>query len=93
MVSKARKTQVANNSIGVYGHMKKYTGKNPLVYIKHAVQFLLLTQRVVGYTQIRFDDNIPIIISPCLNKSSKDIWQQWDLVDFVSRVETAIYAR
>ena len=58
--------------------MNKYTGKNPLVYryIKHAV--LLLSQTVVGYTRIRFDDNISIIISSCLNKSRKDIWQQWD---------------
>ncbi len=58
--------------------MNKNTAKTPLVYIKHAVQFLLLSQTVVGYTQIRFDDNISIIISPCLNKSRKDIWQQWD---------------
>ncbi len=78
MVSKTGKTQVANNSIGIYGNMNKYAGKNPLVYIKHAVQFLLLFQTVVGYTQIRFDNNISIIISPCLNKSRKDIWQQWD---------------
>ncbi len=48
MVSKTGKTQVANNSIGIYGNMNKYTGKNPLVYIKHAVQFLLLSQTVVG---------------------------------------------
>ena len=79
MVSKTGKTHVANsNSIGIYGNMNKYTGKNPLVYIKHAVQFLLLSQTVVGYTQIRFDDNISITISSCLNKSRKDIWQQWD---------------
>ncbi len=39
MVSKTGKTQMANNSMGiyVYGNMNKYTGKNPLV--KHAVQF------------------------------------------------------
>ena len=62
MVSKTGKTQVANKSIGIW---------------QYAVQFLLLSQTVVGYTQIRFDDNISIIISPCLNKSRKDIWQQW----------------
>ena len=27
MVSKTGKTQVANNSIGIYGNMNKYTGK------------------------------------------------------------------
>ncbi len=48
MVSKTGKTQVANNSIGIYGNMNKYTCKNPLVYIKHAVQFLLLAQTVVS---------------------------------------------
>ena len=37
MASKTDKTQVANNSMDIYGHMNKYTGKNPLV--KHAVQF------------------------------------------------------
>ncbi len=46
MVSKTGKTQVANNSMGIHGHMNKYTGKNPLV--KHAVKFLLLAQTVVG---------------------------------------------
>ena len=48
MVSKTGKTQVANNSIGIYGNMKINTGKNPLVYIKHVVQFLLLAQTLVG---------------------------------------------
>ncbi len=49
MVSKTGKTQVVNNSIGIYDNSNKYTGKNPLVYIKHAVQFLLLlAQTVVG---------------------------------------------
>ncbi len=33
MVANTGKTQVANNSIGIYGNMNKYTGKNPLVYI------------------------------------------------------------
>ncbi len=80
MVSKTGKTQVVNNSIGIWqiGNINKYTGKNPLIYIKHAVQFLLLSQTVVGYTRIQFDDNISVIISPYLNKSRKDIWQQWD---------------
>ncbi len=48
MVSRTGKTQVVNNRKGIYGNMNKYTGKNPLVYIKHAVQFLLLAQPVVG---------------------------------------------
>ncbi len=52
MVSKTGKTQVANNSIGIYGNMNKDTGKNPLVYIRHAVQFLLLAPTVVGQTHI-----------------------------------------
>ncbi len=42
MVSKTGKTEVANNSIGIYGNMDKDTGKNPLLYItciKHAIQF------------------------------------------------------
>ncbi len=63
--------------MGIYGHMNKYIGKNPLV--KHAVQFILSAETVVGWTQILFDDNISIIISPCLNKSGKDLCgQQWD---------------
>ncbi len=41
MVSETGKTQVANNSIGIYGKMNKYAGKYPLVYIKHAIQFVL----------------------------------------------------
>ncbi len=34
MVSKTGKPQVVNNSIGIYGNMNKYAGKNPQVYIQ-----------------------------------------------------------
>ncbi len=80
MVSKTGKTQVANNSTGIWQYEQIHWQKFPCIYIyiKYAVLFLLSSQTVVGYTQIRFDDNISIIISPCLNKSRKDIWQQWD---------------
>ncbi len=76
MVSKTGKTQVANNSIGIYGNMQyEQLSKIPLYIYKACCT-------VVGYTPIRFEDNISIIISPCLNKSRtesrKDIWQQWD---------------
>ena len=48
MVSKTGKTQVAKNSIGIYGNMNKYNSWQKSPYIKHAVQFLLLGQTVVG---------------------------------------------
>ncbi len=70
--------------------MNKNTAKTPLVYIKHAVQFLLLSQTVVGYTQIRFDDNISIIISPCLKKAGKIFGSSGTTVDFISRAVTGI---
>ena len=55
MVSKTGKTQVANNSIGIYSYiydnMNKYTGKkNPLVCnicVTYAVQVLPSVQAVV----------------------------------------------
>ncbi len=65
--------------------------QNPLVYFKHALQFLLLAQTVVGYTQILFDDNIPIIVSPCLDKAGKIFGgSSGTTVDFISRAVTDI---
>ena len=39
--SMASKTQVANNRMGTYGNMKKYTEKSLYLCIKHAAQSLL----------------------------------------------------
>ena len=76
MVSKAGKTQVASNSIDIWQYEQILWQKSPCKACRTISTFV--PDSCWLYTQIRFDDNISIIISPCLNKSRKDIWQQWD---------------
>ncbi len=76
MVSKAGKTQVASNSIDIWQYEQILWQKSPCKACRTISTFV--RDSCWLYTQIQFDNNISIIISPCLKKSRKDIWQQWD---------------
>ncbi len=100
MVSKTGKTQVPNNSIGIYCNMNKYTSNKIPLCISMPHKFYFRSRQLLARLIFCSTISFSIIIGPCLNKSGKDIWgRQWPdtfstfsiygaTINFISRAVT-----